>query len=191
MAKMKHDDILGSDFFQAHSGAAVEAYFEITRPQELGFFNEVVRCCESPLEAAFMCWALALYRDVLDDDLYLLAQLDIDANGKKYRPDFQFVPQADGRYSDLAKRGDWTPVVVELDGHEWHERTPEQVSRRNQRDIDLQANGYLVVHISGSEFHRDPRSCVTNVFNLAIQKFDSKVESRNNRTKQEEARTHA
>lgn len=54
-------------------------------------------------------------------------------------------------------------VAVELDGHEWHERTPEQVALRNTRDRQLQAVGWTVVHFSGRQVLSDPWGCAETV----------------------------
>lgn len=58
-------------------------------------------------------------------------------------------------------------VVVELDGHEWHERTPEQVERDHKRDRQLIACGYTVLRFSGREVIRDPRACAEEALTIS------------------------
>lgn len=53
-------------------------------------------------------------------------------------------------------------VVVELDGHEFHERTKEQAQRDKARDRDLQDRGFRVFRFTGSEVWRDPFSCAND-----------------------------
>ena len=55
------------------------------------------------------------------------------------------------------------PLAVEIDGHTFHEKTLEQVTRRNRRDRDVQIAGYTVMHFSYSELVRDPMACAAEV----------------------------
>lgn len=64
-------------------------------------------------------------------------------------------------------------VAVELDGHEFHERTKAQVASRNTRDADLQMAGWTVFHFSGSEVVRDPLTCAQRVFDFAGGQFSA------------------
>lgn len=54
-------------------------------------------------------------------------------------------------------------VVIECDGHEFHERTKEQAQRDRSRDRTLQAMGYLVLRFTGSEIWRDPWGCAEQI----------------------------
>jgi very-short-patch-repair endonuclease len=54
-------------------------------------------------------------------------------------------------------------LVVECDGHQFHEKTKEQVSRDKKRDRDLQTAGYKVFRFSGSEISNDPIACAYDV----------------------------
>lgn len=58
-------------------------------------------------------------------------------------------------------------TVVELDGHEWHERTPEQAERDHKRDRQLIAEGYTVLRFSGREVIRDPRACAEEAIEIS------------------------
>lgn len=44
-------------------------------------------------------------------------------------------------------------LVVELDGHDFHERTREQARRDKRRDRDLVAGGWKVLRYTGSEIY--------------------------------------
>jgi very-short-patch-repair endonuclease len=50
-------------------------------------------------------------------------------------------------------------VVVECDGHDYHERTKEQAQRDRSRDRAMQRLGLQVLRFTGSEIHRDPMRC--------------------------------
>ncbi|WP_431858685.1 endonuclease domain-containing protein [Azospirillum sp.] len=55
-------------------------------------------------------------------------------------------------------------VVVECDGHDFHEKTKEQAKRDKRRDRDLQKQGYSVLRFTGSEIFIDPEGCVREIF---------------------------
>ncbi|MBV9851812.1 MAG: DUF559 domain-containing protein [Armatimonadetes bacterium] len=55
-------------------------------------------------------------------------------------------------------------LIVECDGHEFHEKTRAQVARDKQRDRYLQKLGYKVFRFSGSEINQDAISCALEVF---------------------------
>ena len=46
------------------------------------------------------------------------------------------------------------PLVVEVDGHEFHERTKLQAARDRQRDRAMIAEGFRVVRFTGQEVYR-------------------------------------
>jgi hypothetical protein len=112
---------------------------------------------ESPIEALFFAWWQALRRmQHITFGTYLAPQEDVACGDRRYRVDFRVMPEM-MRAKSWERDGVPTPrICVELDGHDFHERTKEQVIYRNQRDRDLQADGWLVLHYSGSEIVRDP-----------------------------------
>lgn len=54
-------------------------------------------------------------------------------------------------------------IVVECDGHDFHERTKEQARRDKSRDRKLLAAGYRVMRFTGSELYRDADGCAREV----------------------------
>lgn len=58
------------------------------------------------------------------------------------------------------------PIVVECDGHDFHERTKEQASRDRSRDREFQVSGNIVMRFTGSEIWRDPFACAIQVVDL-------------------------
>lgn len=114
---------------------------------------------ESPIEAVFWIWWKTLeHLDTLSEywTFQLQPQLEVDVpSGKRYRLDYA-VPES--------------RIAVELDGHEFHEKTKEQVTYRNQRDRDLQAMGWMVAHFSGSELLRNPVEVVAALIDLAKER---------------------
>jgi very-short-patch-repair endonuclease len=55
-------------------------------------------------------------------------------------------------------------VVVECDGHEFHERTKEQAAHDKRRDRYLAAEGYRVLRFAGSEVYADPHTAAREVY---------------------------
>ena len=111
--------------------------------------------CESPIEQ-LMC--LALDRKLMRHPyvLNVTSQNKMELEGKKYRADFVIEFQKDAE-APINK------VIIECDGHDFHERTKEQAQRDKQRDRDLQAAGYAVLRFTGSEIYRDPIKCAVEV----------------------------
>ncbi|MGR0185520.1 endonuclease domain-containing protein [Azospirillum aestuarii] len=54
-------------------------------------------------------------------------------------------------------------IVVECDGHDFHDRTKEQAARDKKRDRDLASVGCHVLRFTGSEIVRDAKGCATQV----------------------------
>lgn len=63
-------------------------------------------------------------------------------------------------------------IVVECDGHDFHERTKEQAKRDKRRDRDLQKLGYEVFRFTGSELRGNPRAAAYDVLD-AIMTFQT------------------
>jgi very-short-patch-repair endonuclease len=76
-----------------------------------------------------------------------------------YRVDFAFSRSCIDREHD-----DGDPfVIVECDGHDFHERTKEQAARDKSRDRELQLAGHRVLRFTGSEIWRDPVGCAHQI----------------------------
>ena len=80
------------------------------------------------------------------------------------------MPEAGGYRCDfliLAKfkneRAATLKVVVECDGHEFHERTKEQAARDRKRDRDLQGAGFSILRFTGSEIYRSLPDCISEI----------------------------
>lgn len=60
-------------------------------------------------------------------------------------------------------------MIIECDGHAFHEKTKEQVRRDKQRDRFFQSKGYKLLRYSGSEIWADPDHCADEIYSeLAI-----------------------
>ena len=59
-------------------------------------------------------------------------------------------------------------LIVECDGHEFHEKTKDQVEKRNKRDYNLKMQGFDILHFSGSEIYKDPVGCARKCIDYII-----------------------
>lgn len=83
---------------------------------------------------------------------FLLSQESLmpDTNNPRTLPDGQEVPGD----REITKH-----LIVECDGHDYHERTKEQASRDRARDRALQSVGYPVYRYTGSDIWSDVFQC--------------------------------
>jgi very-short-patch-repair endonuclease len=63
-------------------------------------------------------------------------------------------------------RDERVKIIVECDGHAFHEKTKEQAQHDKARDRELQAMGYRVLRFTGSEIYRDAFRCANEVNKL-------------------------
>jgi very-short-patch-repair endonuclease len=117
---------------------------------------EVARRAESPIEARLGLHLVQVFE--LDCDVHCQAPIQI--GDKSYRADFLL---SDSERPDLK-------IVVETDGHDFHERTKEQAARDKQRDRAMAIAGYHVLRFTGSEVFKNPAKCVEDVKTFADMK---------------------
>lgn len=101
----------------------------------------------------------------------------------EYRVDFllTFTGVRQWNWDDSGNR---TPVnkimnqmVIECDGHDFHEKTKEQAKRDKSRDRTLQQVGYKIYHFTGSEIYQDNMRCAELVIkDLTENSFRSELE---------------
>lgn len=136
--------------------------------EERRFSDEMYANClememQSPIEHMF--WVAA---NLLCDSAYVKANPDVgyslDGNHKyedgvyiqqqypigNYKVDFLISQHGIGPDEIL------TPVVVELDGHAFHDKDKRQRAYEKARDRFLVRRGYRVLHFTGSEVVADP-----------------------------------
>lgn len=126
---------------------------------------------ESPLEAIFRVWWEAItYGGSPDvERLRLECQREVTCGDQNYRLDFVIGLLNQMEAAHFVKIGCEFPLIaVEVDGHEFHEKTKEQVAYRNQRDRALQQAGWIVFHFSWTELTTDGEKCVQEVLRHAL-----------------------
>lgn len=88
--------------------------------------------------------------------IYIFPQITIG----NYRVDFLVAEVSVGPSARL---------IVELDGHDFHERTKDQAQRDKARDRFLVSQGYRVLRFTGSEVFRDPRAVAHEVIAVLLE----------------------
>lgn len=82
----------------------------------------------------------------------LFAQLPLVIAGRSFRLDFAVVCPPRQLF-----------LAIEVDGRNWHDRTPEQGTRDRRRDRSLAAAGWQTVRFSGTEVHHHAAVCADEV----------------------------
>jgi len=127
--------------------------------------------CESPIEQTMMLALLRLQGAQWAFNLpahgpHPFALID----GVEYGPGALHCQHYVGRYRlDFAIVLDRKFIAIEVDGHDFHERTKEQAARDKARDRALITAGWTVLRFSGSEVWRDAFRCVQEVQELLRQ----------------------
>ena len=157
----------------------VQSFLDIASDQygkiKAADFNQIMSCLlieremHSPIEHLFYiaCHVLcAAHHEEINPDPFLT-----DDNKVDYPPGFFVVPQVEiGSYRvDFVITQNkkpspyrktplpiYAPVIVEVDGHAFHDKNKEQRAREKTRDRFLVKEGYKVLHFTGSEVNADP-----------------------------------
>lgn len=160
-----------TEFFQKHARTALDFALNDYQSELIARFERWDWNTESPIESIFAIWWTVIEQRSFNR-LHLSPQVAIEAAGESWRLDFQVLPTAGQDYGALVNSSLCPLIAVELDGHDFHERTREQVDLRNRRDRALTSNGWLVWHVSGSELHASPYRSVSTILSLSSAEFD-------------------
>lgn len=135
--------------------------------------EEQFGACGSPIEEAMLMALLTVGLQAGDgacvgnlrigdemapDTLHIFPQFKVD----RFRVDFQVELVC--RHGFGEDDVDRFAVLVECDGHDYHERTKDQAKRDKARDRKLQAAGHTVLHFTGSEIWADPLAPAIEVY---------------------------
>lgn len=128
--------------------------------------GDIIARSESPIEAILL---VALFADMSEFSTpaqpvtkwYVSNQTSITTERGDYRVDIEII-------------GEGVQAVIETDGHDFHERTPEQVASDNERERAIEAAGWHVIRFSGREVSRDPMLCVSEIKTL-LSRWRSEV----------------
>lgn len=128
------------------------------------FYDSFTRLCDSPIEAAF---ATAFYLAAREMGEVVISPPGLGPS--LFCMQFQ-VPILTYRADFVICENTENPslIVVECDGHDFHERTKEQAERDRRRDREMQSAGYRVFRFTGREIYRDAFKCADEVIREAI-----------------------
>jgi len=127
---------------------------------------------ESPIERMFLLglvgfsYTLPVLRFAGEDfdrvGFQSFCTVDVEQQSQigRYRVDFLLRVSNDRKHI-----GD---VVVECDGHDFHERTKAQAKRDRARDRDLTLQGLTVLRFTGSEIHANVMVCVREAWDACL-----------------------
>lgn len=82
-----------------------------------------------------------------------------------------FVIYAYDHCGTVLKRPGWRQLIVECDGHDFHERTKHQAKRDRSRDRAALMSGRDIMRFTGSEIHNDPWGCAVQIVDWAAKSF--------------------
>ncbi len=130
-------------------------------------------------DPVFVFRAVVFSKDKENDSGTLLCisitkQYVIQHRNKRYKTDFFFQiykGEKLGHLHSMSTPSAVAQLCVELDGHDYHERTKKQAQYDKQRDRDIKLAGYDIIHFTGSEVYKDWMS----VFDQTIDMILSKV----------------
>lgn len=161
-------------------GERFEQFLREAAQHEALRFEEAVlhacRDCESPIEALVVA---ALYKTsrIGIENLHFLGTKTVSKDPDFDEAAFVYTQIPIGEYrADILIHDATLPLelgqprwmIIECDGHDYHERTKEQARRDKRRDRYFTSKGYKVLRFTGSEIWADPDACAEEIVeNLA------------------------
>lgn len=129
------------------------------------------RYCESPIEKLLLA---ALFADHRVHEFQVIFMGNLEPSDRFISGETIYIHQqakvgpyrADFLIHDCSMPLDLAAprlMVVECDGHDFHERTKEQARRDKQRDRFFQSRGLKVLRFTGSEIFADPQAVADEV----------------------------
>lgn len=159
----------------------VNRYLNATRPSLEDTLTWLFSKIESPIEKAFLdavlqsCidrWIDLGYGQELIGEtpsesfkpdighLFIWAQREFKLSGSRYRADFVLMMRHE-------KHGSHS-IIVECDGHDFHEKTKAQAQRDKKRDRQFVRQGHRVIRFTGSEIHGSAMECAGEAIDLVM-----------------------
>ncbi len=78
-------------------------------------------------------------------------------------------PEIDGYKPDFVMGTPAQQFAIEIDGHEWHEKTKEQAAADTRRERSLLLNNFIPVRFTGSEVYHGAINCVKEVIQILAE----------------------
>lgn len=147
-----------SNLLEVREADGTKNFIVKTEPEE--DFNAI------PVEIEDCRWGMPKFKTYITYN----AEQDADVNG--YIPDFVC-----GTPSLL--------FAIEIDGHEWHEKTKEQAAADKRRERALLKNHFIPVRFTGSEVYHNAMNCVKEVIEI-LAEFEYEIQFRKFQAAQED-----
>jgi len=142
-------------------------------------YNGYLPLCGSPIEKTLL--GAIIYIFVIEDTFFSFVRSP-DREFKLSKPNYSwkevitFYAQAKvGKYRadflfDIIDQNNKRRIlVVECDGHDFHEKTKIQVARDKKRDRWMTNQGIDILRFSGSEIWKDAFSCALEIENMVCR----------------------
>jgi hypothetical protein len=172
-------------FKESHDGRTIYGGGEVDMDRLCENWEILTGYCESPIEFTLACelyhrFTIAEQRIpyIIRPDGHGLPKLGYTFEPQRrfgpYKADFAITflePEKDPGGSGIYTYDDMphcycARLVVECDGHDFHDRTKEQAARDKKRDRILLTNGWPVARFTGSEIHADVGRCAEQVIQI-------------------------
>lgn len=132
-------------------------------------YRQKLSQCESLIEELFCLYLMVAAKETgFADSAFCLIhpQKEIKCQDKAYRVDFLIEAQIKGQICRL---------IVECDGHDYHERTKEQAKADKQRERAIKLFGYELIRFTGSEIYNNPFECAIETIEFMKSMAEKKV----------------
>lgn len=151
-------------FFEAIEYTAIHYVDDLQRI--IMQWNDDYNSCKSPIEKIFFL-SFNLVSTIRDKELpknYVVLsvypQYEIETKDKKFIVDFNVFLECEDCYKEL---------IVECDGHDFHEKTKKQVAHDNEREYAIKMSGYDILRFSGSQIYNNPFKVANDVFDYLLK----------------------
>jgi very-short-patch-repair endonuclease len=169
----------GDQYVAAIGGPRAVAIKQSKLEKIRGQFIQAASACGSPIEQILLA---AIVWVAYGPEKQLVEIWDAVAHSAKPLGDVVIAPQYQiGRHRvDFAifiniVANEEIRIVVECDGHNFHEKTKVQAARDKSRNRDLQIAGWKVLSFTGSEIWQDRTRCAAIVAELVKKDIEAQL----------------
>ncbi|KPQ44188.1 MAG: TPR repeat protein [Candidatus Methanoperedens nitroreducens] len=125
--------------------------------------KEIEDKCDSPIE-------YSLAKGLAINNIAFIQQKEITKSFPEKKDGEKFFTKP-----DILLWNDEFPIAIYCDGHDYHEKTPDQAFRDKNIDRRLTILGFKVLRFTGSEIHNNLERCVEEIKNLYLGDAYSKT----------------
>jgi very-short-patch-repair endonuclease len=118
--------------------------------------TKLLKVCESPIERL-------LYSELLNAKMYYGVLGGTVVKDIKIFPQHTIILEQNTYRADFLIEYEKEKLIVECDGHEFHEKTKEQAQKDKKRDRELIQAGYKIIHFTGSEIYTNTYKCFDEI----------------------------